>query len=211
MTIDCAAFARHLPWATLLAVALGSCTGPPPPPVVDAFNGIYTRSPSSAVPADVPMTLGRPVAFITTDNVEHHIGFVKDANEYWGKVVPTSLTNTAVIADTDPTYFSARLIAMLRKHWPDIQPVHDFREAVAGGKKGVIVVDLRFKWMEPYGDRTNKIDVDFYFFDPAMNPVSKLSGHAEYRPPIGALEGHVQKITDEALGQIDDKISALIR
>ncbi len=193
-----------------LGAAVAACTGPPPPPLVDAFTGVYNRSPASAVPSDAPMTLGQPVAFITSDNVEHHIGAIKNANEYWGKVVPSSLTNTVVIADTDPTYFSARLIAMLRRHWPDIQPVHDFREAVAAGRKGVILVDLRFKWMEPYGDRTNKIDVDFYFFDTAMNPASKVSGHAEYHVPYAAMEGHVQKITDEALGQVDQKIGALI-
>jgi hypothetical protein len=196
--------------ASGLAMALAACTGPPPPPLVDAFANVYNRSPSTAVPADAPMTLGQPVAFLTSDNVENHIGAIKNSGEYWSKVVPASLTNTAVIADVDPTYFSARLIAMLRRHWPDIQPVHDFRDAVASGKKGVILVDLRMKWMEPYGDRTNRIHIDLYFFDPAMNPASKLSGEAEYRPPIGALEGHVQKITDEALGQIDQKITALI-
>jgi hypothetical protein len=88
--------------------------------------------------------------------------------------------------------------------------VHDFPEAVQSGKRGVILVDLRMKWMEPYGDRTNRMHVDFYFFDTNMNAVSKISGEAEYRPPIGALEGHVQKITDEALQQIDAKMTALV-
>jgi hypothetical protein len=193
-----------------LAIAVTACTGPPPPPRVDAFANLYNRAPSTSVPTDAPMTLGQPVAFITSDNVENHIGGIKSAEEYWGKVIPSSLTNTVVMADVDPTYFSAKLIAMLRRHWPDIQPAHDFREAAGSGKKGVILVDMHMKWMEPYGDRTNKIDLDLYFFDGAMNPVSKLSGHAEYKVPFAAMEGHVQIITDEAIGQVDQKISALI-
>ncbi len=44
-----------------------------------------------------------------------------------------------------------------------------------------------------------------------MNPVSKLSGEAEYKVPFAAMEGHVQKITDEAIGQIDAKITSLVR
>ena len=53
---------------------------------------------------------------MTSDNVENYIGGIKDAGEYWSKVVPASLTNTVVIADVDPTYFSAQMLATLRRH-----------------------------------------------------------------------------------------------
>jgi hypothetical protein len=192
-----------------LTVVAAACTGPPPPKPVDAFEGLLNMN-SAAVPTDVPVTLGQPAAFMTSDNVENYIGGIRDATQYWSKIVPASLTNTAVMADTDPTYFSNRMLTVLRRHFPTIQRVHDFPEAVQSGKRGVILVDLRMKWMEPYGDRTNRMHVDFYFFDTNMNAVSKISGEAEYRPPIGALEGHVQKITDEALQQIDAKMTALV-
>jgi hypothetical protein len=196
--------------AIALVLALDACTGPTPRPQVDAFTGILNMS-SASVPADVPASLAQPVGFITSENVENHIGDLKDANDYWSKVIPASLTNTAAIADTDPTYFSGQILAMLKRHFPTLQHVHDFREAVATGKKGVILVDMRMKWMEPYGDRTNRIHIDAYFFDQGMNPVSKLSGEAEYKVPFAAMEGHVQKITDEAIQQIDAKISSLVR
>ncbi len=193
-----------------LLLALAACAGPPPPPQIDAFDGILNMS-STTVPADVPMSLSQPVGFITSENIERYIGHMKDTTEYWGSVVPTSLTNTAAIADTDPTYFSGQMLAMLKRHFPTLQHVHDFREAVATGKKGVILVDMRMKWMEPYGDRTNRIYIDAYFFDQGMKPVSKLSGEAEYKVPFAAMEGHVQKITDEAIQQIDAKIGSLVR
>ena len=103
------------------------------------------------------------------------------------------------------------MLAMLKRHFPTLQYVHDFPEAVATGKKGVILIDMRMKWMEPYGDRTNRIHVDAYFFDRGMNPVSKLSGEAEYKVPFASMEGGVQRITDAAIQQIDAKITALVR
>jgi len=192
-----------------VVLLLAGCAGPPPPKPVDAFQGLLNMN-SASVPSDAAVTMGQPVAFMTSDNVENYIGGIKDAGEYWGKVVPASLTNTVVIADVDPTYFSAQMLGVLRKHYPNIQRVHDFREAVQRGMKGVILVDLKMKWMEPYGDRTNRMHVDFYFFDTGMNPVSRLSGEDEYKVPFAAMEGHVQKITDEALQQIDAKMSTLI-
>ncbi|MBC9966269.1 hypothetical protein PQH03_15880 [Ralstonia insidiosa] len=195
-----------------VVLTLGGCasSAPPPPPPVDAFSGILNMS-SAAVPADAPVSLGQPVGFIISENVEHHIGFMKDTVAYWGKVIPSSLTNTAAIADSDPNYFSAHMLAMLKRHFPTLQYVHDFPEAVATGKKGVILIDMRMKWMEPYGDRTNRIHVDAYFFDRGMNPVSKLSGEAEYKVPFASMEGGVQRITDAAIQQIDAKITALVR
>jgi len=193
-----------------LVLVLDACTGPPAPPQTDAFQNIYNQS-SAGVPANAPMTLGQPVAFIVSENVERHIGHFRDSVEYWGKVVPTSLTNTAVIADTDPTYFSHQILAMLKRHYPTLQYVHDFREAVSAGKKGAILIDLRIKWAEPYGDRTNKVDIDAYFFDAAMNPASKLNGHAEYKVPYAAMEVKFQRTTDEAIADLESKINAYIR
>jgi hypothetical protein len=196
---------------TMLALAgtLAACAGPPQPPQVDAFANILTTN-ATTVPADAPVTLGQPVGFIVSENVEHYIGHYKDTAAYWGSVIPSSLTNTAAFADADPTYFSAQMLAMLKRHYPTLQHVHDFRDAVGTGKKGVILVDLTMKWMEPYGDRTNRIRIDAYFFDQAMNPVSKLTGTAEYKVPFAAMEGHVQKITDEAIAQIDAKITQFV-
>ena len=110
----------------------------------------------------------------------------------------------------DPTYFSAKLIQMLRRHWPNIQNMHDLREAKAAGMQGVIVVDLRWKYFEPYGDRTYKIDIDLYFFDASMTPVSKMNGHGEYTLPMITTDGRVQKTTDAALAQVDAKITTLV-
>src|SRR5690349_3605070 len=90
-----------------IALLLAACAGPPPPKPVDAFQGLLNMN-SASVPADVPVTMGQPVAFITSDNVENYIGGIKDAGEYWGKIIPSSLTNTVVMADVDPTYFSAQ-------------------------------------------------------------------------------------------------------
>ena len=199
---------RMMATAALMLLAAG-CAGPPPPTPVDAFQGLLNMN-SASVPTDAPVAMGQPVAFITSDNVENYIGGIKDANEYWGKIVPSSLTNTVVMADIDPTYFSSQMLGVLRRHYPNIQRVHDFREAVQRGMKGVILVDLRMKWMEPYGDRTNRMHIDFYFFDNGMNPVSKLSGEDEYKVPFAAMEGHVQKITDSALQQIDAKMTTLM-
>jgi hypothetical protein len=201
---------RTLPALVALALALSACTGPPPPAQVDAFQNLYNRS-SAGVPSGAPMTLGQPVALITSENVESYIGHVKNSTEYWGKIVPSTLTNTAIIADTDPTYFSHQILTMLKRHFPTLQYVRDFREAVSSGKKGAILIDLRIKYMEPYGDRTNKVDIDAYFFDTAMNPASKLNGHAEYKVPYAAMEVKFQRTIDEAIAELESKINAYIR
>lgn len=200
---------RLLPSLVALALALSACTGPPPPAQVDAFTNIYNQS-AANVPVDTSMTLAQPVAFITSENVERYIGHLKTTNEYWASVVPSTLTNTAIIADTDPTYFSHQILAMLKRRYPNLQYVHDFREAVSLGKKGVILIDLRVKQMEPYGDRTYKIDIDAYFFDSAMNPVSKLNGHSEYKVPFAAMEVKFQAHTDEAIANLESKMNAYI-
>jgi hypothetical protein len=193
-----------------LALTLGACAGPPPPKMVDAFKDVYNGS-SAAVPADVPVAVQPPVGLIFSENVEAHIGAVKDSKEYWGKVVPASLTNTVVIADTDPLYVSGKILELLKRRFPTAAPIHDFNEAVQTRKRAVILVDLRMKYMEPYGDRTQKMDIDLYFFDSAMNPVSKMNGHAEYAVPYASMDVGMQKMVNQAIGQLDGKISALVR
>jgi hypothetical protein len=198
--------------AVLGAVAtLTACAGPPPPTYSsDAFKGIYNQS-SASVPADVPISVQQPVGIIFSDNVETYFGYIKDATEYWAQRIPSSLTNNVVIADTDPRYFGGKVLAMLKGHFPDSTVVKDFNEAVASGKKAVIVIDLRVKAMEPYGDRTTKYDIDAYFFDARMNPVSKLSGHGEYHVPYASASGGAQISIDAAVAQLDAKIGALLR
>lgn len=190
---------------------LVACTGPPPPTYSsDAFKGLYNQS-STSVPADVPVSVQQPVGIIFSDNVETYFGFIKDATEYWAQRIPSSLTNNVVIADTDPRYFGGKVLSMLKSHFPSSAVVKDFNEAVASGKKAVIVVDLRVKAMEPYGDRTTKYDIDLYFFDVRMNPVSKLSGHGEYHVPFASATGGAQISIDAAVAQLDAKIGALVR
>jgi hypothetical protein len=193
-----------------LVLTLGACTGPPPPKMVDAFTNVYKGN-SAAVPENAPVTVQAPVGLIFSENVEAHIGAVKDANEYWGKVVPASLTNTVVIADTNPLYFSGRILELLKRRFPSAMPVHDFNEAVQQRKRAVILVDLRMKYMEPYGDRTQKMDIDLYFFDSAMNPVSRLNGHAEYAVPFASADVGMQRMTDRAIAELDGKMASLVR
>jgi len=193
-----------------LVIVLDGCTGPPPPPQVDAFQGIFNAS-SAAVPANVTATLTQPLGYMTSENVEKHIGFIKNANEYWGQRVPATLTNTVVMSDTDPLYFSQRMLAMLKANFPNIERVHDFRDAVAKGKKGVILIDLRLKHMQPYGDRRTVVDVDAYFFDSRMNPVSKMSGHGEYLVPMVSMDVGMQRSINAAMGELDSKIKANVR
>jgi hypothetical protein len=201
---------RKMLVAAGLALTLGACTGPPPPQQSDAFQGVFNQS-AAAVPANAAITISQPAGFITSENVERYIGFIKDSNEYWGRLVPASLTNTVMLADTDPTYFSGRLLAMLKSHFPSLQRVHDFREAVSTGKKSVILIDMRLKPMEPYGDRTIKVDIDAYFFDSGMNPVSKLSGHGEYKMPLVTMDPGMQRSIDMAVKELDAKIKAHVR
>ena len=195
--------------AIVLALTLGACAGPPPPTYTDAFEGIYNQS-AASVPANVPVSLQQPVGIIFSDNVERYIGHAKESKAYWAGVVPESLTNKVVLADADPTYFAGRVLGMLKSHFPNAQVVHDFNQAVATGKKGVCLIDLRPKLMEPYGDRNTRIDIDAYFFDAAMNPVSKLSGHGEHYVPIGSMDAGIQVSTDAALRELDGKITTLV-
>jgi hypothetical protein len=193
-----------------LVVGLDACTGPPPPVYsADAFKGIYNQN-SAAVPADRPATMQPPVGIIFSDNVELYLGSVKEAADYWSRVVPESLKNNVVYADGDLAYFAGQTLAMLKSHFPTATVVHDFNEAVSTGKKSVVLIDLHVKMMEPYGDRTTKYDIDAYFFDSSMSPVSRLSGHGEYAVPFASATAGMQRSIDAALQQLSAKISALV-
>jgi hypothetical protein len=192
-----------------LALALGACAGPPPPTYTDAFQGIYNQS-AASVPANVPVSVQQPVGIIFSDNVERYIGYVNDSKAYWENVVPQPLTNKVVEADADPTYFAGRILGMLKSHFPNAQVVHDFNQAVATGKKSVCLVDLRPKPMEPYGDRNTRMDVDAYFFDASMNPMSKLSGHGEHYVAFGSMDAGIQVSIDAAIRELDGKITTLV-
>jgi len=170
-----APFAALLGAAVLLAGCAGS--GPPQPPFTDAFSHLYNQ-PSTAVPADVPVAVTQPLGIIFTDNVETYFQWVQAANAYWGNIIPSSLTNTAELADNDPNYVSGRFLTMLKRHFPNSEVVHDFQEAVAKRRAAVCVLDIR-PLVGVGSFSTTKVDATAYLFDAQMNPRSALSGHGE--------------------------------
>lgn len=202
---------RRLALLIALSWACASQGAPPPAPTYgDAFKGLYNQS-AAAVPVDVPVTVQEPLAIIFSDNFELWFQHVKATVAYWAGIVPSSLTNNVVLADTDPNFLSGRVLEMLKKRFPGAEYVKDFPQAVASGKKGAIVVDVLPKPMAPYGDRTTKFDITCYFFDAGMNPVSRMSGHGERRVPFGAADGGVQVAVDGALKELDARMSQLVR
>jgi len=74
----------------------------------------------------------------------------------------------------------------------------------------VILVDLRMEYGMRSG-QTSKMDIDLYFFDVSMRPVSRMNGLSEYTMPYPAMHGGMQKMTNEAIAQLDQKISAAVR
>jgi hypothetical protein len=190
-------------------LTLGACNAPPPPKMVDAFTNLYNAN-SASVPVDAPASPQPPVGLIFSENVEAHIGMIKDSNEYWGKIVPASLTNTVGLADSNPLYFSGRILELLKRHFPSATPVHDFNEATQKGMKSVILVDLRMQYGMRSG-QTSKMDIDLYFFDQAMNPVSHLTSHSEFTIPYPAMTAGMQQMTNEDIAQLDRKIGQYIR
>jgi hypothetical protein len=192
-----------------LCVALAGCAGPPPPTFnTDAFKGVYNQN-SASVPADVPVRVQHPVGIILSDNFEIWFKSIKEANDYWGARVPSSLTNTAVIADFDPNFLAGRVLQNLKQHFPEAQEIKDFQTAAASGKKMVVLVDIA----PQIGQRTpvtNKLDIIYYFFDTQMNPVSKITGHGEHYVPFASMTGYFQEIVDQALAQLDQKMSTLV-
>ena len=144
----------------------------------------------------------------------------KKHNDHGGGLIMGSLaannagydgsTQTVAIADTDPHYFAGTVLAMVKRHFPEAQQMHDFREAVASGRKGVVLVDIQPKPMQPWVDHATRIDVDAYFFDAAMNPVSRFSGHGEHHVALGEASPGVQASIDAAVAQLDQKMTALV-
>jgi hypothetical protein len=102
------------------------------------------------------------------------------------------------------------VLAMLKARFPTASVVHDFNEATAARDKSVVLIDLHFKGMEPYGDRTTKVDVDAYFFNSNMDPVSRLSGHGEYKVPFASADAGIQKSIDQALGELNGKMATFV-
>ena len=176
----------------------------------DAFKGIYNQS-SAGVPANVPVTMTPPVGVIFSENVETYMAYIKTNSEYWAARVPASLTNTVAVADNDPVYFAGRTLDLLKSRFPTATKVHDFNEAVSTGKKSVILVDIKYMPMQPHGDRTTRVELDFYFFNSAMTPVSKISGQGSYRTSVGTFEMGVQKSIDQALAEIQAKMAQYVR
>lgn len=200
-----------VPALAALASLLSACAGPPPPVYnADAFKGIYNQN-SAAVPRDVAVAATPPVGVIFSENVEAYLGHVKKSGEYWDSVVPTSLKNNVVYADADPTYFAGRVLGMLKARYPTASVVHDFNEAVKQGKRSVILIDLHVKGMEPYGDRTTRYDIDAYVFAAGMNPVSRLSGHGEWKVPFASADAGIQRSIDQAIAELDGKLGRLVR
>ena len=199
---------------TLAVLALAGCAaggnGPPPPAYADAFSGLYNQS-AAAVPADAPVQVQQPVAILFSNNVEKWFQYVKETNAYWASVIPSSLTNTAVIADNDPNFVGGRVLEMLKRRYPNSEYVGDFSKAVASGKRSAVLVDVLPKAMEPYGDRTTRVDIALYFFDANMNPVSRVTGHGEYRVAYAEMTGGMQKCVDTALAEIEKKLDTVAR
>ncbi len=200
---------RKLLACALMLLSLDACTGPPPPQMVDAFKDLYNGN-SAAVPVNAPVAVQAPVALIFSENVEAHIGAVKNANDYWGKIVPASLTNTVVLADNNPLYFSGKILELLKRRFPTAAPVNDFKEAVQQGKRAVILVDLRMEYGARSG-QTSKMDIELYFFDSANNPVSKMNGHAEFTIPFPAATTGMQQMINQAIATLDGKMNGLVR
>ena len=55
------------------------------------------------------------------------------------------------------------------------------------------------------------MDIDLYFFNTAMTPVSKPNGHSRFTLGYPAVTTGMQKMTNEAIAQLDHKISATVR
>jgi len=135
---------------------------------------------------------------------------LKEANEYWGARIPSSLTNTAVIADGDASFLAGRVLQDLKGHFPEAQQIKDFQTAVASGKKAVVLVDIK----PEIGQRTpvtNKFDITYYFFDAKMNPVSKLTGHGEHYAAFASMTVGIQDCIEQALAQLDQKMKVAAR
>lgn len=192
----------------LCALLSGCSFGPPEPPFTDAFAGLYSQS-AATVPADVPTTVQHPVGIILSDNVEAYIRWLGKSDEAVHQAIPANLINTVAENDANPNYISGRFLDMLKRHFPEAQVVHDFNAAVSSGKKAVVLLDIQTVLPCCTGQKVI-LDATTYFFDAQMNPVSKMSGHADFTIGFPATSPHLQELTDAAVAQIDAKITALV-
>ncbi len=194
--------------ALALSLTLAACAGAGPAPVyADPFQGLLNQS-SSTVPIDRPITVQQPIGLIFSNNVETWFRYVSKGQESakaWG-----SLTNYVVVADVDPHFVASRVVAMLKVHYPNIELVQDFNEAIATGKKSICLVDMQPVSGGVSGGTTT-VDITAFFFDAKMQPVTKMSGHGSGVVPYPAWDIRLQPSTDAAVAQLDQKISALVR
>ncbi len=192
----------------LLALALAGCAATVPPPVyTDPFQGLVNQS-AATVPADRPVTARQPLGLIFSDNLELYLRYVQvgDASlKSYG-----ALTNTTAVADLDPKFVAAHVITMLKAHYPDIELLQDFNQAIATGKKGVWLVDIQPVLGQRSG-QTTTVDIAAYFFDERMQPVSRLSGRGTAVLPYPAWDIGVQPATLAAVQQLDGKLTALAK
>jgi hypothetical protein len=200
---------RHRLAVALIALTLSGCgSGPPLPTYNDAFKDLYIQN-AASVPADVAVRIQHPVGIILSDNVEAYIDWVKRSDEAMHKAIPETLINTVGEADANPNYIAAQFLDMLKRHFPEAQVVRDFIAAVGSGKKAVALLDIQPVVSGTTGGKTT-IDATLYFFDAQMNSVSKMSGHGEATIPFPATTAQIQPSTEQAVRQLDAKITALV-
>lgn len=187
------------------AVALSACAASAPPLVYsDPFQGLLNQS-STTVPKDAPVGIQAPVGLIFSNNVETWFQYAAKAQKYLESY--GALTNTTAVADADPRFVASRVAVLIKAHYPTIEQVNDFNQAVATGKKTVCLIDFQVR----PGSRsfqTTTVDVTAFFFDSGMQPVTQLSGHGEGVIPFPAWDAQLQPSTDAALQQLDQKLSA---
>jgi hypothetical protein len=192
----------------LLALALTGCGTPiPPPAYTDAFQGLVNQS-AATVPADRPVTMRQPLGLIFSDNLELYLRYVQAGDAELKSYGP--LTNTTAVADIDPKFIAANVLTMLKSHYPDIELLQDFNQAIASGKKGVCLVDIQPVLGQRSG-QTTTIDIVAYFFDERMQPVSRIAGRGTAVLPYPAWDIGVQPATRAAVEQLDGKLTALAK
>lgn len=187
------------------AVALSACAASGPPVVyADPFQSLLNQS-STTVPKDVSVRIQAPVGLIFSNNVETWFQYAAKAQKYLESY--GALTNTTAVADADPRFVASRVAVLIKAHYPNIEQVNDFNQAVATGKKTVCLIDIQ---VHPGSGsfQTTTVDVTAFFFDSDMQPVTQLSGHGEGVIPYPAWDTRLQPSTDAALQQLDQKLLA---
>lgn len=190
------------------AFALSACAAAAPPLVYsDPFHSLLNQS-STTVPKDAPVRIQAPVGLIFSDNVETWFQYAAQGQKYLESY--GALTNTTAVADADPRFVASRVAVLIKAHYPNIEQVNDFNQAVATGKKTVCLIDIQVR-PGARSSQTTTVDVTAFFFDSGMRPVTQLSGHGEGVIPYPAWDSRLQPSTDAAVQQLDQKLSALAR